>query len=179
MEEKNKKEESKSSDSQYSRDILKFEDSAKELKEKYYLSNYDLLDIIMHQRVEMHIDKIPVTIFNNEHLSALEAIVKYLKENMKLGSGKIASMLNRNISTISSTYMKARKKMPGIFSSSHSKYFIPVSEIASRSFSVLESIVVFLKKSHSLSNKEIAGLLNRDSRTIWTIYSRAMKKQGA
>ena len=80
MANKKKKEVSVDSDSHYSQDIEEFEEKARWLKEKYYLSNYDLIDILMKQKVEKHLDKIPVSIFNNGKLSALEAIVKYLKE---------------------------------------------------------------------------------------------------
>ena len=38
-----------------------------------------------------------------------------------------------------------------------------------------ESISVFLK-NNALSNNEIANLLNRDNRTIWTVINRANKK---
>lgn len=158
-------------------DLQKFEELADKIKEKYKLSIYDLIDIILKKRVEKPLDMIPVSIFDNKKLSSLEAIVKYLRENLKFSSGEIAKLLKRNISTISSTYIKARKKMPSEFSVGKPKYFIPISAIADRNYSVLESIVRFLKKKFSLSNNEIAKLLNRDNRTIWTVYSRAMKKE--
>lgn len=174
----NSKKEEKASDSpsSYNKDMQKFEQLASEIKGKYKLSNYDLIDVLLKQRVEKPLDMIPASIFDNKVLSALEAIVKYLRENLKFGSGKIAKMLNRNISTISSTYIKAKKKMPSEFVVKDTKYFIPISGLADRHYSVLESIVKFLKKKFSLSNNEIAKLLNRDNRTIWTINARAMKK---
>ena len=166
-----------SSPSQYNNDIEKFQEIAAAIKEKYKLSNYDLIDVLLKQKVEKPLDMIPVAVFDNKSLSCLETVVKYMKENLKLGSGKSASLLNRNISTISSTYLKARKKLPTEFFIKKSKYYIPMSVIADRKFSVLESIVRFMKEKLSLSNKEIAGLLNRDNRTIWTVYSRAVKKE--
>ncbi len=177
---KNPKKEEKAAISpiSYTEDIAKFEEIAGKIKEKHNLTNYDLIDILLKKRAEKHFDKIPVAIFDNKHLSALESIVKYLKENLKFGSGKIAKLLNRNISTISSTYLKARKKMLVEFSAVDSKYFIPLSEIENRNYSVLECIVKFLKEKHNLRNSEIAKLLNRDNRTIWTVYSRAVKKGG-
>ena len=42
--------------------------------------------------------------------------------------------------------------------------------------SILESIVRYLKETGSLSYHNIAILLKRDDRTIWTVYKRALKK---
>lgn len=165
------------SPSQHNEDIARFHEIAAGIRKKYKLSNYDLIDLLLKKKVEVSHGMIPVSIFNNKELSALEAIVKYMKENLYFGSGKIAKLLNRNISTISSTYIKARKKLASEFAIGESKYFIPVDEISSRKFSVLESIAKFLKEKCNLSNKEIAKLLKRDTRTIWTVYSRAMKKE--
>jgi len=173
-----KEEDVANSPSQYNADISKLHQLADELKKKYKITNYDLLDLLLKKRVESRPEMIPVSIFDNDKLSSLEAIIKYLKENLYFGSGKIAKILNRNISTISSTYGKAKSKLSSEFAIGDSKYFIPVEEISSRRFSVLESIVKFLKEKYSLSNNQIAKLLNRDSKTIWTVYARAKKKEG-
>lgn len=176
---KNSKKEEKVDDSpsQYTSDIEQFHKIADEIKKKYNITKYDLIDLILNKKVATRHDMIPVSIFLNKNISALEAIVKYLRENLYFGSNKIAKLLNRNISTISSTYIKAKKKLPEEFVIGDSKYFIPIEEISSRKFSVLESIVKFLKEKCSLTNIKIAKLLNRDSRTIWTVYSRSKKKE--
>ncbi|MFC1691046.1 hypothetical protein ACFL0W_02585 [Nanoarchaeota archaeon] len=54
---------------------------------------------------------------------------------------------------------------------------VPTSIFKDRDVSVLEVLVEFLKEQQGLSFSEIAGLLNRDDRTIWTCYSRAKKKR--
>lgn len=166
------------SDSSYSKDIEKFQNIVNILKEKYNLSSYDLIDILLKKKIEKPMDMIPVSIFKNDSLSALESIVKYMKENLNISSKKTAELLNRNISTISSTYIKASKKHPAEFLSSESKQFIPIKTIAERKYSVLEALVRFMKTNLKLANKEIANLLNRDARTIWTVNSRAKKKEG-
>ena len=58
-----------------------------------------------------------------------------------------------------------------------SKINIPSIILKNRNLSVLESIVVFLKDQKNLTYHEIAVLLNRDDRTIWTVYNRTIKKQ--
>ena len=47
-----------------------------------------------------------------------------------------------------------------------------------RKLSILEVLVEYLKDKKELSYHEIAVLLNRDDRTIWTVYSRVKKKRG-
>ena len=51
-------------------------------------------------------------IFDNNKISSFEAIVKHLRENVKLKNKDIASKLNRTQSGVASTYLKAKKKMP-------------------------------------------------------------------
>lgn len=54
---------------------------------------------------------------------------------------------------------------------------IPTSAVRHRDISILEAIVVYLKDIQSLTYHEIAVLINRDDRTIWTCYNRASKKR--
>ena len=55
--------------------------------------------------------------------------------------------------------------------------FLPPSIFQDRSLSVLESITEYLKDSKNFSYHEIAEIMNRDDRTIWTCYNRAKKKR--
>ena len=119
----------------------------------------------------------PVGIFSNDCLGSLEAIVKYLKENLKLKFSKIAKMLNRSSKTIWATYHKSLKKMPSSFDNASRQVMIPVSAISNRSYSTLESVVGFIKDLE-YSNHEVALMLNLDDRTIWTVYDRVKKKKG-
>jgi hypothetical protein len=57
------------------------------------------------------------------------------------------------------------------------KYTIPLSIVCDRNVSIFETIVEYLKDHHGLTYHEIAVLLNRDDRTIWTVYNRAAKKR--
>jgi hypothetical protein len=42
----------------------------------------------------------------------------------------------------------------------------------------MESVVFYMKDDLEKSYHEIAVYLNRDDRTIWTVYNRALKKKG-
>jgi len=54
---------------------------------------------------------------------------------------------------------------------------IPVEIFQDRKVAVLERLSEYLKDKLALSYHEIAVLLNRDDRTIWTCYNRAKKKR--
>lgn len=54
---------------------------------------------------------------------------------------------------------------------------IPISVLSDRSLAALESVVEYMKDKLGLSYHEIAMLLKRDDRTIWTCYNRARKKR--
>jgi len=119
-------------------------------------------------------EEIPVCIFNKK-LSSLESVVKYLRENLSLKYSEIAKILNRNDRTIWTTYSNSRKKFSKKFVVRDNKYFIPTSIIGNRSLSVLGSIVSYLKDTFNLKYSQIALLLCRDQRTIWTAYNRKRK----
>ena len=121
-------------------------------------------------------DSLPISIFDNDELGCLETIVKYLKEELKLRFHEIALLLNRNDRTIWTTYNVACKKRKEKLFVKESKFFIPISVFTDRKLSVLEAIVSYLKGNFDLRYSEIAILLNRDERNIWTVYNRAKKK---
>ena len=54
---------------------------------------------------------------------------------------------------------------------------IPISIFRDRELSVLEAIAEYLKDKKGMRYSEIAQLLNRDDRTIWTSYKRAKEKR--
>jgi transcriptional regulator len=54
--------------------------------------------------------------------------------------------------------------------------FLPLSVFKDRKLTILESIIVYLREK-GLRYSEIAELVNRDQRNIWTIYSKTIKKQ--
>ena len=58
-----------------------------------------------------------------------------------------------------------------------SEYKIPVSIFKNVKLSPFETIVKYLKEEMVLTYRQIGKLLNRDERNIWTVYSRATRKQ--
>lgn len=160
--------------------ISRFEELAKE--DKIYVISYFINELksLYADKKEIFDKKeisIPIGVFGNDALSSLEAIVKYLKEELKLGFSKIGKLLNRSSKTIWATYHNSIKKMPSSFGAVSRDILIPISAFADRSFSTLESLVAFVKDL-GYSNHEIALMLHLDDRTIWTVYDRVKKKRG-
>ena len=125
---------------------------------------------------------VPATIFS-ERMGSFEAVVKFLKENREFSYTKIAEMLGRNYQTIITAYKKSVQKNFASTSNSSisilqppfTKYTIDISKLKDRNLSVLEHIAVQLKEQ-GLNFSEIARLISRDPRTIWTVYTKAVKK---
>ncbi len=131
----------------------------------------------------------PVGILRNRKISALEAISVYLHDKgMPLKS--IAKATNRSPVTINISYHKAKKKMlhkgaeqSGVRQSKKSagksgnkdEVYMPLSILAERKLSVLESIVEFLL-SKNLKIHDVSRYINRDYMTVWTCHRRALLK---
>jgi len=150
--------------------LEKIKELIEPLKKKYGISLGSIESILEKEL------RIPDVIFNEE-LTALESVVKYLKENKGFSLKEISDVIKRDQRNIWHIYNQAGKKYPEKFIVKNVKYWIPVS-IFSEKFSAYESIVKYLKEELGLKFSEIAGILKRDQRTVWTIYSRAEEKSG-
>lgn len=179
------------------------------LTAKYQLSVHQLLEILaahpsketaQPERIQTVAEHgLPVVLFATEKLSGLEITVKYIKEELNKSITEIGALLNRSPKTIWTTYSIASKKVSGRFDvralqsdseltaklravAPHNeleKINVPFSVIANRDLSVLESITQYLRNELHLSLNQIAVLLHRDNRTIWTVHHRAQKKMSA
>lgn len=118
---------------------------------------------------------IPLSIMDS-NLSLLEAIVKYLRENLNLKNKEISELTNRDSRSVSTTYSFAQKKQKKQFKKIDFSYSFPLSILASRRLSVLESVSIYFYKTQKLSVKFIAEILNRNYQTIWTVIRRANLK---
>ena len=54
---------------------------------------------------------------------------------------------------------------------------IPSFVFRDRTLAALEATVVYLKETQGLTYAQIGRLLNRDQRTVWTSYQRAVRKR--
>ena len=120
--------------------------------------------------------RIPVSIFKNRELSSLELIVKFLKQEAKLTNSQIATLLGRSQQVCWTTYDNACKKSPAALEIEFCDHDVPVGVLRDPALSILEAIVSYLY-SKGMTYREIAVMLNRDDRTIWTVHHRALKKR--
>ena len=153
-------------------------DTLEHLKEKGLSSEEIVSTVNRLLKVEAKEEvKVPISVFKNDKLGSLETIVKYLRENKLLAFKQIGSLTNRNEIALAVTYRNAKRKLEAKFIEEISPYYLPVSILKDRKLSVLENIVSYLKDTFGLTYAKIAVLLNRDDRTIWTVYQRAKKKK--
>jgi hypothetical protein len=148
----------------------------KKLKERYNIGIEELLKFEEKEKEEL---QIPIAIFN-QNISPAEVLSKYLKENLGLNFREIGKLINRDERTIWINYRNAiKKKKLKIKIKKKLKIEklinISVKIFSDRRLSVLESIVKYLKE-REFRNSEIAEMLGKDPRNIYTLYSRVKKK---
>ena len=114
-------------------------------------------------------NSVPVSIFSGS-LSPLQALVTYLKNVQQQDYHTIAEILNRHYKTVWTSHCKE-----GI-SYTDTTTYLPL-HIFSGPLSVFEAIVWYLHLDMKLKFSEIARLLHKDDRTVWTVWNRAKKKQ--
>jgi transcriptional regulator len=139
---------------------------------KSLLQNKDIKNKKIKITIE-HDNYITISIFSDK-LCIFESIVKYLHENKNLSYKEISNITKRSTNNINVTYLKAYEKYPRRYTKLDFSTSIPYT-IFSKKYTCFESITLYLKKS-GLKYSEIATLLKRDDRTVWTVYQRALKK---
>lgn len=113
---------------------------------------------------------VPISIFQTK-LHPLEAITRYLKKQNKKNK-EIAELLNKKPSAISRAYKNSKNKK---FAVKKTKFYVPLSEFRKPKLSILETVVNYMRNKN-LKFTDIAKLLDRNPKTVWTIYQRARKK---
>jgi len=157
----------------------------KEIQQRHNLYLSDFFEILTEALPELkqlptkptvEKDTFPLSIFNKQ-LTVLESIVKYLREEKDKSLTEIAAILGRNQRNLWHTYNSAKKKMSSHLPVNHD-INVPVSIFQDSKLSPTEALVYYLKEQRQLPFSEIAKLLHRNDRTVWTTYSRAKKKYG-
>lgn len=146
------------------KDIARFRLALEKVKQETKLSDAKIIELLEE-------DNVPISIFNCS-LGVLEALVKYMREDLGYPLSKIAGLLNRDARTIWSTYDNA-KAHPRLDTSA--TLLIPINIFSLRKLGVLEALVTHLR-TQGLRYSQIAQLIGRDQRTVWTVYNRAKKK---
>lgn len=140
------------------------------------LSSDELLELLRDKLVSNKVRKmeirIPLSIFRDNKLGPAEVLCKYLKENEGMKFSEIAETIGRDQRTVWNNYNNALKKKKGRLVVTEGMV-IPVN-VFNSGLSILEAIVYYLRKD--MGNLEIAELIGKDNRNVWTLYSRAKKK---
>jgi hypothetical protein len=132
------------------------------------LSKDELVNIVLMQN-DM---QVPLSVFLND-MAPLEAMTRFLIDAKRWSIKDSAMKLNRNFNTIWTTYNNAKKKK---FDVGISEYSLPLMIFAKEELSILESLVKYLHDHYRLRFSEIAKLIKRDTRTVWTCYHRSSDK---
>ncbi len=140
-----------------------------ELGEKYKVGERGILDIVIGGERE-----IPISIFSKE-LGGLEAVSKYMRENLGMHYSDIAREIGRDERTIWTSYKKAKEKQKERFKEEKEGILIPTAVLKNKELTIFESVISYLKEKVN-KYSDIARLLNRDQRNIRTIYMRSLKK---
>ena len=158
------------------KNIKKLNSMLRELSREYSWNSQDLNNILEGWFGFTSSDIIvPLEIFSSEELGPLEAVVKYMGENLKMKYNEIAIELNRNENTIRSSYKRAVEKQKKKFTIKKSGRKISLEEFNIKGLTILESLVNYFKEK-GMKYVEIGELLGKDQRNIWTIYDRVKKK---
>lgn len=121
--------------------------------------------------------QISLSLLSSKDITILGSVIIYLKDQKKLNYHEIGITINRDERNIRTLYLLARERqLEAEEEKIETEISIPISIFAAEKISALESITVYLHDKLELRFSEIAGLLQRDQRTIWTVYHRARKK---
>lgn len=120
---------------------------------------------------------VPVSIFRNRNLGILECLVYFLVEYQEISVSETALLLGRDRRNIRRSYDISSKKDQGSFKFKDNDFQIPITIFRNNTLGPLESLVYYLKK-RNLSFSRISNLTARDSRTIWTTFTRSSSKIG-
>ena len=141
--------------------------------EKYNLTSAEVLNLLAGEKKP---DSVPSYILKDTNLGVLEAVTKYMKEELSLTYHKIAEILKRDDRVVWVTYNKALSKRKERFQSEKPSVDIPVSVFTDEILGPLEAVSKFLIEEMKMEYGDAAKLLNRDPRSIWACYKRANDK---
>jgi len=135
-----------------------------------------LISSLESEKKEADKSKIPLEIFSS-NLGALEALVKYLRENLNFKYKYINEISNKSIGALGKTYASASLKQKEKFVIKDFKNSIDIEILFAEGFTVLANIILFLRDSKAMKFSEIAALLSRNVKSVWTVYHNAKEKK--
>jgi len=104
----------------------------------------------------------------------VERLSRNRKTGSDVGKDELLELLRSIIKQVRDKRGLTRQELLGLYGEESLR--IPLSVLQNENLGPLECIVKFLKEEKNLAFHEIASLLKRDARSIWTSYSQAAKK---
>ena len=147
------------------------------LKQILNLDSASIQDLLLKILEKQKLERIPLSLFDNEIYTLNEAIVKFLHENLGLSFKEISELTVKSNKTVWQLYQNAGKKSKDRITVKEDEFLgIPLSVLADSKLSTLEIVVTYLRDEIGMSWNIIAERLHRNYKTIWTTYRRAKKK---
>lgn len=158
--------------------IDRLDNILEDIKDEIFVDEKELTEILS-ERIKYQYTKnkdvsIPLEIFSKK-LGALEALTKYMKENLEMRYSEIGRLLDRDERTVWSSYNKAKGKL-GVSFVIESEMYMPLSEFDGSGLTVLEKVVVYLKDNMNKKYSETSEIIGRDQRNIRAVYIKAKSK---
>ncbi len=157
-------------------ELNKAKETIERLLNDYDITKEELINLLFQEKNDMFI---PLSIFST-NIPPLKSLVDYLVSK-GFSISEISKITRRSYTTIWLTHKKKNKTKNNKKKSDKkgvldNNLLLPIS-IFNNKLSILESVVKYLKEVLNLRYYEIANLLGRDNRTIWTIYRRVKEKE--
>jgi len=151
-------------------DIVRIKSLFEKLHKKYGDKAVELIKQLEQEEF------VPLSIFSSK-TSPLESLCYYMHKEKNHNLSEIGELLGRSQKTVWQAVNDAKKKNTSFnVNTIDERYNIPVSLFSDRTFSILENLCIYLRDNFHLKYSEIAFLLNKNQRTIWTCCNRAKKK---
>jgi hypothetical protein len=130
--------------------------------------------------VQRGIILVPSCVFTDRSLSCAESLVEYLWIEHHLQPSEIGHHLGmdrRNVWTMMERSSRKRC-LPLQKTDAVDNIFIPLDIFTHRDRSILETLIHYLRSELSLTNHQIARLLDRSDKTVWAVCSRFQEGGG-
>ncbi len=88
---------------------------------------------------------------------------------------KSSSDIDKALSSVKKKYILTREEVEELIQKRDGEIVLPIS-LFNKGIGMLEATSLYLKDELNLSFNDIAKLLKRDYKTIWTSYTKAKKK---
>ena len=110
-------------------------------------------------------------LYKDRNLDILKLVAKELKEKYNLSYSEILAAYE-----LKEKYNLSYEEILGLKKEESKEIEIPISVFSNEELSTLEIICKYLKENRNLSYHDIAVLIKRDDRTIWTTYQNSLRK---